>query len=480
MSGTPDIPVDVELLRRQIDTAESTLINQRSSPDNDDDFAVLFTGNWHDSFPRPLVLDQTLRPTEKITWQAIRLTINAPTKPGATPRRDELATMINCSPPTVTASRSMLRLTRWMTFCRQVRNQGRFVGDIFLLHDEPLCINTTLAIDKTFIPFLEGQAKQIKNRRAHAIAVLTLEQIDGLENTNVPSVIESMAVRTSLFGFGGYKGFSNAQNNQSKILSVAPSIVSGASKHHSKNFDAEQNATDKSNIHTKKILSVAAFCSFCNKLPCHCISNSDPTTTKTFDVLDTQRGLKNFSANEDFDVEMRGLIALHLPEISCDVISKYVDILFRSRISQIPVIDRCLQSLSSTGRQAILYQFVGRRASEYHGWIHAPLVNAIGYVRELVKRYQANQFFEDDWAIGIKSAVESNTAPLFRTSPEKMLERHSPNPSDSSIEQELIDCAAVRTARNNNEVTKASNKKLTDGELENSVRRLERNWLKKR
>jgi chromosome partitioning related protein ParA len=137
---------DLAELAKQIAKAESDLIEIRTGDidEQEDGMAVLFTGQWHDSFPRQLVLDQTRSPLEKVTWQAIRLSIDSPSKPGSTPRREELAAMINCSAATVTTARTMLRTCRWITFCKTVRKQGRFVGDIYLLHDQPLSLEATL------------------------------------------------------------------------------------------------------------------------------------------------------------------------------------------------------------------------------------------------------------------------------------------------------------------------------------------------
>lgn len=162
----------------QIAIAENTLLQKRDNQPHDE-MAVLFTGNWHESFPRQLIINPILTPTEKTTWQVIRLSIQNPQQPGAAPRRDELAQLINCSPPTVTASRAMLRACRWMTFCKHVRKQGKFVGDIYLLHDEPLSLAATLETDTSFIAFLtKSLAASTANQKLKRICQQTLDEID--------------------------------------------------------------------------------------------------------------------------------------------------------------------------------------------------------------------------------------------------------------------------------------------------------------
>src|SRR5690606_10337031 len=46
--------------------------------------------------------------------------------------------------------------TRWLTLCRRVRDiQGRFRGNIYALHDEPLPLADALYLDQEYIQFLE-------------------------------------------------------------------------------------------------------------------------------------------------------------------------------------------------------------------------------------------------------------------------------------------------------------------------------------
>ncbi|HNG60120.1 MAG TPA: hypothetical protein PKZ52_09850, partial [Cellvibrionaceae bacterium] len=94
----------LDALKRQINRAERDLIEQRDGDGVEgDEIALLFTGNWHDSIPRRIILSnaddgsQTLSPVERLTWMVFRVTINDHTKPGSMPRRADLASMIGCS-----------------------------------------------------------------------------------------------------------------------------------------------------------------------------------------------------------------------------------------------------------------------------------------------------------------------------------------------------------------------------------------------
>lgn len=172
----------IELLKQQIRMAEHELLFAKTSGQVTDELALLFTGNWHDSFPRNLVLNQTLTPVEKVLWQALRLSIASPQKPGSTPKRSDLAMMVNCSPPTITTARQMLRLCRYMTLCSVVRDRGRFVGEIYLLHDEPMDLNTTLELDPSYLDFLEVLTRRgNKAARLRKEAGSILKDLRGME-----------------------------------------------------------------------------------------------------------------------------------------------------------------------------------------------------------------------------------------------------------------------------------------------------------
>jgi hypothetical protein len=209
----------IDLIKQHIRLAEQSLILQREAG-MADDFAVLFTGNWHDSIPRNVILNQQLSPVEKITWQALRLTIANPQQPGSAPSREGLAAMVNCSPPTVTSSRQMLRLTRYMTHCSTVRNQGRFVGEIYLLHDEPMTLSDTLQLDPEYIDFVKMLTTSNKAKALRQEAARVLREIDQINGLATVSPIETLAVRVQ----AGVENFPSAlQRRDASVIKVQAS-----------------------------------------------------------------------------------------------------------------------------------------------------------------------------------------------------------------------------------------------------------------
>lgn len=201
-------PNNLDVLRRQIQRAEAQLIQSRTnagSQDSDGEIGVLFAGNWHDSIPRRLIADEELAPVEKVTWMVIRSTIQSPQQPGATPRRADLARSINCSPPTVSTSQAMLRIMRWMVQCKPVRHQGRFVGNILLMSDEPLSLATVLELDDGYIEFLEATAKNgNRNSRMRKAAAERLKEVDATRG-DVQQPTEILKMSDRIMSLGTYR-----------------------------------------------------------------------------------------------------------------------------------------------------------------------------------------------------------------------------------------------------------------------------------
>ena len=192
------ISAPLEGLRLQIKRTEAELIARQSNDEgNGDEMAVLFTGNWHDSIPRRLILDASMTASERLLWMVIRSTIGDASRPGSVPRRSELARLAGCSNTTITTSREVLRVNRWTTHCRTVRSKGRFVGDIYLLHDEPLSLASTLELDPGYIEFLERLLSgSSKTTRVRQLAANILREIDAMNSPVVPpSETEVMSKR---------------------------------------------------------------------------------------------------------------------------------------------------------------------------------------------------------------------------------------------------------------------------------------------
>ncbi|QOY72462.1 STY4528 family pathogenicity island replication protein [Pseudomonas sp. OST1909] len=134
---------------------------------------IIFSGNPHETVPRQLLLDDRLSPLERNTWQVFRLLIN---DDGLTafPTYEQLRPYLGMLPgrpasrETVSKALVTLRLTRWLSLGRRVRNDlsGQVQGNVYLLHDEPVTPGEALEFDKDYLQLLaqsvEHQTKAIR------------------------------------------------------------------------------------------------------------------------------------------------------------------------------------------------------------------------------------------------------------------------------------------------------------------------------
>lgn len=134
---------------------------------------IIFSGNPHETVPRRLLLDDRLSPLERNAWQVFRLLIN---DDGLTafPTYEQLRPYLGMLPgrpasrETVSKALVTLRLTRWLSLGRRVRNDlsGQVQGNVYLLHDEPVTPGEALEFDKDYLQLLaqsmEHQTKAIR------------------------------------------------------------------------------------------------------------------------------------------------------------------------------------------------------------------------------------------------------------------------------------------------------------------------------
>ncbi|MGV7960389.1 STY4528 family pathogenicity island replication protein [Photorhabdus tasmaniensis] len=125
--------------------------------------SLIFLGNLHDVVPRRLLLDNILNPREKFAWQLIRLHATDNNTGAAFPSYNELQIQLSNYPVKEKASRSTvsltlltLRLTRWLSLCHRARDKrnGRILGNIYVLHDEPLTLLDAQTFDPDYLKLL--------------------------------------------------------------------------------------------------------------------------------------------------------------------------------------------------------------------------------------------------------------------------------------------------------------------------------------
>lgn len=144
----------------------------------------IFSGNRHDSVPRALLFDTRLTPLERNAWQIFRLLLN---DDGVTafPSYDQLAPFLASLPfasrashETVARALSVLRLTRWISLarCRRDQKTGRVIGNLYVLHDEPLSPFEAMQLDPDYLG-LVGRALDHASRSVQRVGEHVLKEI---------------------------------------------------------------------------------------------------------------------------------------------------------------------------------------------------------------------------------------------------------------------------------------------------------------
>jgi len=149
--------------------------------------SLIYLGNWQDPYPRLLVTDPVLEPVDKLAWQIIRLHISAPGAVTAFPNYEAIRTYANIkSNHTVARALAILRATRWLSLCARVRDKrGRYLGNIYVLHDEPITLGDAMYLDTEYMTFLNSSTEHNHKRVRQIVenVVATIEEMidDGID-----------------------------------------------------------------------------------------------------------------------------------------------------------------------------------------------------------------------------------------------------------------------------------------------------------
>ncbi|WP_061959021.1 STY4528 family pathogenicity island replication protein [Cupriavidus pauculus] len=163
------------------DALQNLAKGQGTAPVGD---GFLYSGNRHESVPRALFLDRRLTPLERNAWQVFRLQLNDdgvtafPTYDQLRPYLASMPCGAQASHETVARALTLLRLTRWLSLVRRRRDPktGRILGNLYVLHDEPLTPFEAMQLDPDYL----GLVSQALTHAAKAVQVVgmhTLKEI---------------------------------------------------------------------------------------------------------------------------------------------------------------------------------------------------------------------------------------------------------------------------------------------------------------
>ena len=172
----------------------------------------LFSGNRHETVPRRLFLDTRLTPLERNAWQIFRLLLNHdgvtafPTYDALQPYLASMPCGAKASHETIARTLTVLRLTRWLSLVRRRRDRktGRILGNLYVLHDEPLTPYEAIQLDPEYLG-LAGRAIEHSSRSVQIVGIHALQEIADdpmLKGRVLPSrvqvLIERLAQRDPL------------------------------------------------------------------------------------------------------------------------------------------------------------------------------------------------------------------------------------------------------------------------------------------
>lgn len=179
MSDDHSSPHPIEAL---LDEAEKRLIaRSRSQPaiPLDANQGMVLAGAWQESYPAWMGMEPILDCTERGVYSFLWIFAKRGGQSGVSfPSYEDIqrGTHIGAR-ETVARALKVLRLTRWVTLCRRVRDDlGRNQGNIYALNDEPAPLPTACELDPGYMTFLESCLKHA-DVRTRAVALLVHQSI---------------------------------------------------------------------------------------------------------------------------------------------------------------------------------------------------------------------------------------------------------------------------------------------------------------
>jgi hypothetical protein len=343
-----------------IQTAVEDLLSAGARGEQED-HALLFLGNWHDAMPRLIFQDPVLQPVDTRIWGVIKIAATG-SGPASFPTYQQIAKTANVgSEATVARSMAILRATRWLTLCRRVRDgQGRFRGNVYALHDEPLPLADTLHLDRTYLQFL-NQCLEHAHARVHAVAEAVLGTIED----------DARAGRT----------VTESENPLERRVAARQALEDATPRHHFFSLSAHRlqnlkSATDPlllQNLKPEPLQNLKSGSSSC------LLNKTTTTTTTTTDTEHTE------AASAAPDDSTRSLV---VPE----TLAPNERLLARMYVKNVP----------AALRQNVLDEFAGRlKGAKTRG---EPIANPVGYLARLCKAAATGAFTLTSLGVQVQQA----------------------------------------------------------------------------
>jgi hypothetical protein len=135
---------------------------------------------------------------DKVVWLVIWQHGQIAGNNSAFPSYSAIARHANiASPATVSRAIALLRATRWLSVCARVSDGGgRFRGNVYALHDQPLPLADAMHLDPDYLSFVEA-ARQHHHARVRKVADVVLASLDddSKAGVDVPAPVSVTAQR---------------------------------------------------------------------------------------------------------------------------------------------------------------------------------------------------------------------------------------------------------------------------------------------
>ena len=368
---------------------KATIAKVRTQSDPSSPDAMLFLGNWHQAVPAMVIQDPVLEPVDKLVWMVIMLHARETGGRTAFPDYDTIARKTNVSSTsTVSRAIAILRLTRWLTLCAKVRQKsGRFTGNVYSLHDEPLPLADALYLDEAYMAFVI-QSQEHHHARVRRVAEAVLESLDRDIQQGEYLGRQESAIERRLQATQQLSDSHGNHDQQSRYFTFHAASLDHLNKPSETRISGQsvQHQNSKGEAH--------------EHYGSRCSSDYKKTTTTTT-TPNTNNEKKGFSESDQ---------PISLPSDQA--------LIYPPRLSenQKHLADRYLAMIDPDDRQLVLDELQGRLASEQKGM--KPVYDELRFLHSLCKAAQQGEFVPN---LGIK-VVEARQERVH----------HAPPPEDEA------------------------------------------------
>ena len=334
--------------------------HRRGTAANSD--ALLFLGNRHHAFPVVVVHDPILEPVDKLVWMIICESGQSTGTKAVFPSYAAIARLANVSSTsTVSRAIAILRATRWLSLCARSREaNGRFSGNVYALHDEPLPLADALHLDPGYMTFLDEAANHhhARVRRVAAAVSASLDE-DIRAGRDVLAPVNSMARRLDAIHAIQHRG-------DRRYFSFSADVLASLSNTDGQRGRADQDQNSKgAKPYPQKSKSARRSSRY--------INTNTTTTTPT--------------ASAGSARAVVSLDTLIVPS--------------RLKDNQRALVARYLATIPVEDRQPVLDELAGRFQAEQHG--AKPVYDALRYLHHLCVQVNRGGFVPN---LGLKTEAE--------------------------------------------------------------------------